>query len=247
MDKLDQYLFRAIYDGSPEYFESIILEGANVNAVAPSNFSFYSLNADKIEVYKGLTPLVVAAHEDRFEHVRILIKHGSDINQLAIMESSDYKPCFATALHEAIIANSYKTAFKSARILIEQGIDINCVDSGGDTVLSELVRIYEKRFMPFINYLIDKGADINFQNRQGTSILMQSIHPGEDALDILRLLLERGADAMLTNRSGKTVFDIDYKNCQISIDLINSFHENKLMMKQLIDENKHNMPHDLVF
>ena len=87
---------------------------------------------------------------------------------------------------------------KLVRYLLTEGkIDINAVDSRGTTFLMQAVHIKCKKLLELI---LEHGPDINYQDVDGNTALMQS----KDE-DISLLLIDAGADINVANNIGLTM------------------------------------------
>ena len=93
-------------------------------------------------------------------------------------------------LHEALSGHKWDIV----EFLINEGIDINLKDSGGNTALHYLCddnsTDYNEVFK-LIKILLDKGANINMQNKKGhTPLINATAKSNGQWFDIFRLLLE---------------------------------------------------------
>jgi ankyrin repeat protein len=57
-----------------------------------------------------------------------------------------------------------------------------------------------------VRYLLDKGANINLQDKLGRTALILATSENLEA--VVKLLLDKGADAKIANSSGRTAKDI---------------------------------------
>jgi ankyrin repeat protein len=118
-------------------------------------------------------------------------------------------------------------------LLIDNGVDVNAVDSNGNTKLMNILRGYEVN-MDLIKYLlsvpgidvnkcnnneytplhyankydivellIKAGANINAINSHGNSPIMIN-----KSVKAIKYLVEQGADLTIKNKQGKTVYDM---------------------------------------
>jgi ankyrin repeat protein len=84
---------------------------------------------------------------------------------------------------------------------ISQGIDINYQDpTSGSTAL---ILAANYNFGDIAKFLIENGADIDLQAKNGTSPLMAAAGSSEE---IVKLLIEKGADVNAKNERGTTAF-----------------------------------------
>jgi ankyrin repeat protein len=107
--------------------------------------------------------------------------------------------------------------YEDAKSLIEQGADVNAVDGeNGDSIL-----IIMAAKSPFdhaswmLQYLIEKKANVNFQNKFGTTALMTAASVANQ--ENVSLLLQAGANLNLTTRAGETALMLAAKNRSLPI------------------------------
>ena len=94
-----------------------------------------------------------------------------------------------------------KGRLDSVKKAIENGIDVNLAENGGmgSSLLQIAIRFNQ---MDIFNYLIEKGADINFQDLVGWTPLMEAIM--DDKPEFGKKLVELGCDLNLANKRGAT-------------------------------------------
>jgi len=84
-------------------------------------------------------------------------------------------------------------------LLIESGTDINCYDNNGlSTVLN---RSISKGYTDIAKFLIEKGAGLNVQDKNGDTPLIKATK--REDIDFVKFLIENGADVNLHNKEGK--------------------------------------------
>ena len=109
-------------------------------------------------------PLWAAVERGHLNIVNFLIKFGASVNQ-----TTSYN---ATALYSAC----YTGRLEIARFLVEQGADIELSTNFGDTCLMAASSIHDTpAARDTVQFLIDNGAHLNRQNRQGVYKLNISI------------------------------------------------------------------------
>lgn len=95
---------------------------------------------------------------------------------------------------------------KVIRLLIDNGIDLNYKNKSGDSILHLVVESFYKFNKQFIEYLVEKGADINITDNFGITPLILAVMKNNPSL--VEFLLEQGADKELKTKDGKTAIDI---------------------------------------
>lgn len=130
----------------------------------------------------GDTPLHNIFGEKTAAVIKLLIDRGAKVNARNQEQM--------TPLHFA--ANSGKADI--TELLIRSGADINARSTQNWTPLH-----YAASNLEIAKKLIEAGADLTIQNRQGAVIHSQDINP-----TVLQLLLDRGVDVNLRNAQGQT-------------------------------------------
>lgn len=122
--------------------------------------------------YHGVSPIHLASQRDPTGSlVRQMIRHGADVNSRKPGSGS-------TPLHFCTEA--------AAIALLESGARIDIADRKGDTPLHCTTNIKLQRLY------LDAGADPNWKNHNGESVLVRVA--GKASFKVMDLLLERGAD-----------------------------------------------------
>jgi len=171
----ESVIFDAIIKRKSEILNYLIEKGADLNKFCCKNWTPLGLaininepfimetlvKTDKIDINKKCcidegTPLYHAVKENKFDLIKLLVKHGADINKpcYKINQRSDYKE--ETPLIQAIKNKNFELAKK----LIEDTelkVNINAVCEGNTPLGCAL----DKKNSELITYLAKKGADIN--------------------------------------------------------------------------------------
>ncbi|XP_046576920.1 E3 ubiquitin-protein ligase MIB2-like [Haliotis rubra] len=136
--------------------------------------------------HKGVTPLILAAHDGQFEVVKVLLELGADTS------STDGKG--HTALHAALIGKKEKTA----QLLLEKGASVQVCNHQNRTAL---------HFAAFANLphvmmeLIKKGCNVNAKDVVGDTALHDAIQKGNrEAVDLLMRAAK--IDLRIPNKKG---------------------------------------------
>lgn len=141
-EKLNFWLYNAVKtDSSTDLIAALIKDGADVNWI------------DDREDGQGFSVLHAAVHGGHLEYLKILVKHGANINVVTSNEKD-------TALHIA----AEKGFSECASFLVESGIDVNIRNKLGETPL-HLAAIRGR--LDCVKRLIGLGADIGLASDGG--------------------------------------------------------------------------------
>ena len=212
-------LHSAVYKGDIKKVKALIKKGVNVNnkigeRIVEEHYVDRGLKKETLDKLKkiptkqwtykkrGTTPLHWIRN-DNVEIAKLLIDNGADVNaktkkffktKFGKFTSSPTISILAqsTPLHIAILNKHIKTA----KLLIENGADVNAKYSYGYTPLHIINNI------DIIKLLIDKGADVNAKDDYRNTPL----HYAKD-LEIVKLLIDNGADVNAINNKGKSLCD----------------------------------------
>ncbi|KAK7574224.1 hypothetical protein V9T40_011415 [Parthenolecanium corni] len=114
----------------------------------------------------GNTPLHIAVMFNEIEKVRILLEKPANL-QLP-------NECGQTPLHKASHLNDGNSSVEiAARLLERDTYTINYQDDNGCTPLMDAVRVGNN--LPYIKYLLERGAKTEFRNKQGQTTLHLAI------------------------------------------------------------------------
>ncbi|KAM5172035.1 uncharacterized protein ACMZJ9_004882 [Mantella aurantiaca] len=136
----------------------------------------------------GNTQLHYAAHADNLESVLRLLQEGYDI--LGRNASG------LTPLHFAAFGGNLEVLEK---LLTETPHAINLQSIKGSSLLHEAVR---GKSLQAVNFLLDKGADMNLKDKNDNTPLhlAASLKPAGNSANICQALLRRGADPTIQNQ-----------------------------------------------
>ena len=126
------------------------------------------------------------------DNIRIFLKdYGNDINFI----SNGLNPF----THAASINN-----FELLKLFLnETKINIDITDELGNTAL---INASDKGNLEIVNFLINNGADINYQNKQGLTPAMKATE--RNNFYIVKFLLDKNADLTKSDYSGRTLKEI---------------------------------------
>jgi len=192
-----------------EIVKLLLKSGANVNAKADNSWTALMEAAKghsylrKAFIDKGRKDVATIPTE----FARLLLERGADAN--AMDEAG------RTALMTAAANGQTETV----KLLIEAGVDVNAKDPDGGTALIYLIEGYVSLMqrlpesdrvtvstipIEIASLLINAGADVNTETKDGTTVLMEASISGR--ADLVRLLVERGANVNAKfPRNGMTV------------------------------------------
>lgn len=148
---------------------------------------------------KGNAPLHLALKNDKFEPIfEKMLEKGADVNVGGLANTTKDQ----TVLYIAVL----KQREELVQRLLEKGADPNKTDSDGALPLSESV--IGSANINIARMLLDKGAKINAQEKNGATALMYIASnnqiTGTKRAEIVRLFLDKGADKTLKDEKGKT-------------------------------------------
>ena len=215
----NQELSNAILASDAERIKFLVANGADVNKVDLQGWTPLTNAArqrkDKIIdilVEQGadpnqhdgndLTPLAAALTRDHVPSIRTLIKHGANLEEPGLQGVRPLTLALAEQKYEA------------AKALMEGGADVR--KPSGDGELTPLMIVAAQTspaegsiFLPgstrptdIAKALVDAGADVNAQAKNGMTALM--IAALNNSAPMIGLLMDAGADPSLKNAQGKT-------------------------------------------
>lgn len=146
------------------------------------------------------TPLYFATRKGDVDAVKLLLKYKADTNIKTTAE-------FRTPLH---IVNNYEIA----KLLIEQGADVNVVDRIGNTPCHCAVR----KNLPnsVLKLFLEKSTNYDERNKDGWTAL----HYAVAKLDFVKtyMLLQKGANLYTVTKYGSDIMSLSYhKNTSAEI------------------------------
>jgi len=150
--------------------DEITSNESSASAVSEPLLAELKINVNKPQAH-GMTPLMLAAQKGTPEAIKILIKHGAD---LEIKDSMGGR----TALMWAVSSNK----LDAAQTLVEAGADIECVANDGSNPLLSCAR---GGFTSIARFLIHEGAKLDVRDSCGFTPLMFAASFGKTEIVIL--------------------------------------------------------------
>ena len=215
-------LHHAAYCGRLEIAQLLLVQGADMNAenemgetalhiVSVGQYASQEQGAGiaRLLLERGvdvnarrkdsLTSLHMAAYKGRVEIVQVLINHGAN----TMLEDEEGE----TALH--ILSrggyDSQEQGVRTARLLLERGVDVNARDKDGFTSLHEAAL---HGMAEVAQVLLDHGANAKLETEEGETALhivsRGKYNSQEQGVSIVRLLLDRGVDVNARDKDSFT-------------------------------------------
>jgi len=145
---------------------------------------------------KGVTPLHMAVKAKSLPIVKLLLKHGAEINAQTVLTGNGSGVAGGTAFFQAVIQHRPGSAM--VEYLINAGADLQATDHNGWTPLTTAVLTNEL----LVPLLLDKGVDVNTVDRSGLSALDYALNSANVIrIGTAELLLDNGAKFGNDNRN----------------------------------------------
>ncbi|MFW3342089.1 ankyrin repeat domain-containing protein [Aliarcobacter butzleri] len=175
----------------------------------------------KLMIEKGAnrfdtSDLELACKNLNFNMIKLLVDNGVEIKE-ASNDLFDYNLLSYVCKHSAIepingncatyLSIHSDEVFEIIKYLVEHATDINLERSLWEACnvgSNHSKKAYTNINLNIIQYLIDKGADVNYYDHNGKSILMQATEV-YNSFELVKLLVENGADVNHTDKYGNTV------------------------------------------
>lgn len=127
----------------------------------------------------GNTPLTLALKDDSINSIKLLISKGVDLNKpimgLSIPGVKNKMPAQTPIF--------YAKSLKSLDLLLNNGADINVINSEGDPLITYFIKY---RPIEYSIYLIDRGVDLNIEDKTGwTPIFWGATNGNRDLIEAI--------------------------------------------------------------
>ena len=154
----------ACSNGAEEVVDLLLSKGADVNVLSGAG-----------------SPLHRAVFSGNANIIRKLLRAGADIN--AVIASRGWTP-----LHMAAVSGWHE----AAKVLVENGIDLNTADKRGVTALHYAVSSGTREAEKVAVLLLEHGAEFDTSASDGSTPLLTAAQKGK--VEAVKLLLGKGAD-----------------------------------------------------
>ncbi len=193
--------FKAATNGNYDMMELFLQQGADINCLnCVTSYSYNQMTALFRALLKG--------YEADYQLADWLIQKGADIN---IPASGGGVTGVSLVMNTA--GNGDLPSLAALDYLAKRGADFKSIDSNGNSALHYIRGWnliggrddYSSKVVAAIDQLIQNGANVNVQDKSGTTVLMQAAVSCSPAA--IKLLLSYGADPVLVDKLGKSALD----------------------------------------
>ena len=196
-------LYHAVLKENTKLAEVLILFGMNLNSLDNHGRNVLSntilLGSKNIDILKLMIKKKININQIDINGENIL----DEVLYILDLQLKSPKQLLQLEGNYSLITKDTKY-LEIARILIENGLDINKMDENGSTTLSKEV---EKKNYEHVEFLIDCGADVNIKNINGKTLLLNEVMKGNSNYRMIDFLIRNGADIELRDGEEKTIID----------------------------------------
>lgn len=216
--KTESPLVKAIAENRLADAKDLLAQGADVNAANPDGTTALMIAAEgtgslqnsmpaiqmlleknpnlESEDSQGRTALYRAVMSGKDDVIAALLAHKADPGHRATNGTTPVRTAVTYGKMPALTS------------LLAAGADVNTPDNNGKTPLLEAAEGtgYIPNNAPFVQFLLEKGAKIEAQDKQGRSALF--LASGEGKNDAVNLLLDQKADANQKDNNGVTPLQV---------------------------------------
>ena len=176
-----------------------------MHALNQSEQQFYEYFLDKCQDFEqknnyGMNLLMSAVKNVNLETVKKLIEKGISINDVDnegrnalfyILKDPSYVPVVTKVL---ALGSRFSNTIDNFKYLIENGIDINCEDSEGKTII-----YYIDNNLDLMKFAVEHGADVHHLDHEGRTVLFYL-----NDLATTKYVISKGVDASIRDKNGNT-------------------------------------------
>ncbi|NGX29255.1 MAG: hypothetical protein KR126chlam4_00791 [Candidatus Anoxychlamydiales bacterium] len=231
---VDKKLFNSFEDESdnPKPLDIVDIDKKNIRmskaglrkakAEVQNKANFKTESLDILAKYKnnpeGISPLHYAVKMKDINAIKILLENGANVNDFYALQASLSSPDIlefllnygadvnitcrkATLLHSA----AYYENLEAIHILINYGIDLEAVNSSGNSALIDACRQGKEKS---ILLLLEMGADVNKEGQQGWKPLQLYLNKTHQNMTIIKEFAKRGADFNKIDPYGRTALQL---------------------------------------
>jgi ankyrin repeat protein len=134
----------------------------------------------------GITTLMFAAGAGHLQVVKALVEAGADPNAAGGVVHGGFFSVLTVAM-----TRENKNRTELMDILIAAGAKVNPPRCFPESPLDAAVK---ERDIQMLKALLERGADVNWENEIGTTPLETAVSMGQPDVEVVRLLLKAGAD-----------------------------------------------------
>jgi uncharacterized protein len=186
----------SVVAGSVEMVKVLLAHGANPNARLSSRILKRVYTAGDGRLGKGATPYMRAARAGDVTLMKLLLAAGAD---LASTQDNGNSPLLLAAGlgYRGPIGGTEAMAIEAIRFSLEQGADINAVNTAGDTAVhvAATTNFNEsgtaEGSLAIVKFLVERGARLDIRNKQGRSALESVLRAREHSAAVEAYLRER--------------------------------------------------------
>ena len=170
-------------EGGVESFEDFARE---------KRLGFEQKERDSIHITRQ--KLIKAIEIGNIENIKkFLHNNGKDLNFTTVQDGTN-PFVHASALNKIELVKFFSS---------EVDIKIDVTDAFGNTAL---MKASEKGYIEIAEYLINNGASVNFQNKEGVTPLMVAAE--KNNFYVFKLLIDKKADTSKSDYTGRTIKEI---------------------------------------
>jgi len=158
---------------------------------------------------------LLAAMSDKNKYGKL---DESKAGQIFVLMQSHEKPI---DINKLIKLAADSGIYEGVKLAYKYKANLNCKEywTGNTPLISAILgwniaNIEKPEYLKIIEYLIESGADLNLQNNQGNTALIQAAKGNK--MHIVNLLLKNGADITIFNNENKTFFDYLIAHAKLS-------------------------------